>query len=1132
MLRLRIAVIGGALALALGAVFGFGGPARSGVRAPASRGWSALPIAARLAVARGLGDQQSGFWVSRIGSALAARNARQRMAMRFTPAGAAVSTVGVRLGFSLSAVGHGSRLRRATVVAPVAVRNQAIYRRAGLTEWYANGPLGLEQGFTLSARPGSDTTGPLTLALALSGGLHARLAHGGGGMSFSRPDGRTVLRYGGLSVTDATGRALPSWLELRAGRLLIRARDGGARYPVTVDPYVETAKLTAADGAANDQMGWSVAISGNTVVAGAPNAMIAGRPHQGAVYVFVEPVSGWANATETAKLTASDGGASDALGTSVAISGDTIVAGAPKATVAGNPGQGAVYVFAKPPSGWGSGPQPQHERAKLSASDQETLGDSVAIDGGTVVAGASGASSNQGAVYLFVRPPSGWKPATETAKLTASNGVANDDLGVSVAVSGETVASGADQNAMAVTGPGAVYVFVKPSSGPWASATQTAELTASNGVKGDDLGHSVAVSGDTVVAGADGAKIGSSTATGQGAVYVFGKPSSGWGGGTQPQQESAKLTASDGADGDALGSSVAVSGDRVVASAPSAKMSQGVAYVFVRPTAGWAIATESAELVASDGAGADQFGSGVGIDGGTVMVGAPFGKVNGPSSHGAAYVFAVPAVTTAAASSVSQTRVGLNALVNPQGSTISDCHFDFGTSTSYGLAAPCTQSSISGSTPLSVSAVVSGLAPNTTYHFRAVATNALGTSYGGDMSFTTPVNAPAVATGQASGVTKTEGTMSGTVNPQGGAVSDCHFEWGTTSAYGNAAPCLPVPGAGTSDVIVSAALSGLRANTTYQFRVVATNAGGTGYGTDQSFTTVAYPPSVLTGRPSAVKRTHATFNGTVNPEGLVTNAHFEYGLDARYRPGGGGIVYDQSTPEQQVESNPGDHIVSAAVAGLVPNALYHTRLVATSAVGTVAGSDATFMTRRDPAPPRPLRGKRVNVQPVSGLVLIKIPLGASLDPHGAVNSGGFIPLTEPRRLPVGAQVNALGGTLRVIAANSGRGTRAAVLGGAVFSVRQARGGPERGVTEFALVPRPGCGARGTTQPLSVRAPGEFRTRGRFGTATALYRASWDTTDRCDGTLIVVHRGTVLVASFRRRGPVAVRRGGRYLAPAT
>jgi hypothetical protein len=127
---------------------------------------------------------------------------------------------------------------------------------------------------------------------------------------------------------------------------------GGAAYVFTGSgsSWTQAAELTASNGADGDGLGWSVAMLGGTVVAGAPNHTVGGHANQGAAYVFAEPASGWANETQTAELTASDGATNDLLGSSVGVSGDTVVAGAPNHTVGGHARQGAAYVFAVPPT--------------------------------------------------------------------------------------------------------------------------------------------------------------------------------------------------------------------------------------------------------------------------------------------------------------------------------------------------------------------------------------------------------------------------------------------------------------------------------------------------------------------------------------------------------------------------------------------------------------------------------------------------------------------------------------------------------------------------------------------------------------------------------------------------------------
>ena len=473
-------------------------------------------------------------------------NRAQGLRARFGRLGVSVGVGGSRLGLRLMGVGFGGSLARLGSVAPTGRANRVSYPRAGVDEWYANGPLGLEQGFTV-APPRSGGRGDLRLSMVLSGDLRATLSARGRSLWLGR-GGRSVLAYRDLVATDQRGRSLPAWLSLHAGRLEIWVHTAAAVFPVRVDPLIQLAKLTASDGAAGDQFGISVGVSsdGSTVVAGANGAEVGSNNHQGAAYVFVKPGGGWSSGTQTAKLTASDGAAGDALGASVGVSSDgsTVVAGAPFAKVGSNGHQGAAYVFVKPAGGWSSGTQ----TAKLTASDgaaNDGLALSVGMsgDGSTVVAGAPfakvGSNTAQGAAYVFVKPAGGWgagaQPQNQAAKLTASDGAAGDSLGgpsseggVGVSGDGSTVVAGGPGVTVGSNGrQGAAYVFVRPGGG-WSSGTQTAKLTASDGAANDQLGFSTKVSADgsTVVAGAVNASVGSNSA--QGAAYVFVRPGGGW----------------------------------------------------------------------------------------------------------------------------------------------------------------------------------------------------------------------------------------------------------------------------------------------------------------------------------------------------------------------------------------------------------------------------------------------------------------------------------------------------------------------------------------------------------------------------------------------------------------------------
>ncbi len=273
--------------------------------------------------------------------------------------------------------------------------------------------------------------------------------------------------------------------------LRIRVETAGAQYPITIDPWIQVAKLTASDGVADDDFGFSVAIEGDTIVVSARRD----DSYRGSAYVFVKPAGGWSDLTQTAKLTASDGAASDQFGYSVAISGDTIVVGAS----GDDSSRGSAYVFVRPAGGWSN----MTQTAKLTASDRaagDYFGPSVAISGNTLLVGALGDDAFRGSAYVFVKPAGGWSDMTQSAKLTASDGAAGDNFGHSVASSGNIMLVGAHRDN---SSRGSAYVFVKPAGG-WINMTQAAKLTISDGEANDFFGRSVTIQGDTVVVGANG----------------------------------------------------------------------------------------------------------------------------------------------------------------------------------------------------------------------------------------------------------------------------------------------------------------------------------------------------------------------------------------------------------------------------------------------------------------------------------------------------------------------------------------------------------------------------------------------------------------------------------------------------
>jgi hypothetical protein len=249
----------------------------------------------------------------------------------------------------------------------------------------------------------------------------------------------------------------------------------------------QTAELLASNPSGEDvHFGWSVAVSGNTIVAGDPFQKVGTAGEAGAAYVYVMPQSGWTTTTETAELTASDTNpGSDQLGTSVAVSGNTVVVGAPFHTVGSVFEAGAAYVYVMPAGGWTS----MAQTAELSSSDDsggEYFGISVGISEGTIVVGApqhqTGQFSDSGAAYVYTEPSGGWTNMTQTAELNASDPDTRDSLGTSVAVSGSTVVAGAQLHTVGSNlRQGAAYVFGPGSGGSTGGGGTTGGGTTGGG---------------------------------------------------------------------------------------------------------------------------------------------------------------------------------------------------------------------------------------------------------------------------------------------------------------------------------------------------------------------------------------------------------------------------------------------------------------------------------------------------------------------------------------------------------------------------------------------------------------------------------------------------------------------------
>jgi hypothetical protein len=389
--------------------------------------------------------------------------------------------------------------------------------------------------------------------------------------------------------------------------------------------WVELGELTASDGRAFDQLGYSVAMSGRTIVLGARQD-VNGNLGPGAAYVFVEPDAG---NTQTAKLTASDGQPGDEFGAAVAISDNVIVVGAPNATMA----QGAVYVFVRPSGGWTN----MTETAKLTASDGkplDTLGISVAISGNTIVSGApnqhpSGHNNPTGKVYGFSEPSGGWKNGTETKSFVPPG---NRDLqalfGFSVAIAGTTLVAGAPYFD---AGTGAVGMF------DFKSGNEIGVLSLKNAAHNINFGWEIAITTNAsqIVVSAPYQSVAGIQYVG--ALYVFVEPETGW---RTTAAYSAELSASDPSlppYAASLGGwpiAVSSNGDKVVAYGWNANQ-VNAEYVFVSGSGVWKSMTQTYELIESNGDGLLP----VALSGNTVCAGAASTTVNGNQGQGSAFVF-------------------------------------------------------------------------------------------------------------------------------------------------------------------------------------------------------------------------------------------------------------------------------------------------------------------------------------------------------------------------------------------------------------------------------------------------------------------------------------------------------------
>lgn len=649
-----------------------------------------LDPAAQAQISAAIGQDQSDYHFIAQPRGFRSQNPAQGLAAEFTKSGVSFRAGSASWSISLRGYGYRDNLLPSAPVVPHADANRLQYERNGMTEWYVNGPSGLEQGFTVRTTPRKPAGEPLALAVTLSGDLTASVDPGARSLTLKK-NGIDSMRYTGLRAVDANGRDLSARIELSANELRLLVDDAGAQYPLTIDPMVQLTKLNNSKslcsidspcdvGGPGDQFGYSVSVSsdGNTIAAAAPVAN-GTNPGSGAVYVFQKSTRfGWGPCIVigchdfVAKLTPGVPGTvvQSGFGLSVAISGDAstiaVLAGSPGPPPSG-PFPGLIWLYVRPSTGWATtgvqnallaldgfpsedACQNNTNPAYCSANFPSSLG--INGDGSAVVMGYTGgivSNLAQGAAYVFVRPSGGWSDEfTYTAKLTASDGSDLALLGLAIAFSSDgstIVATAPDARGLA----GAAYVYVQPSGG-WTNATQNAELTSATiGF----LGNSVATTsnGQTVVVGGSGKALifyahALEFCTPQGCFL-----SHFW----ENAQESAQLSGSDQPIG-----RVRISGDESTIAAAGLESDPGAVYLFARPVNGWASTTESQKISASDAAVGDKFGADISLSNtGTVMVvGAPGATPGTNIGQGATYVMGGFAGTATASISPSSLSFG------------------------------------------------------------------------------------------------------------------------------------------------------------------------------------------------------------------------------------------------------------------------------------------------------------------------------------------------------------------------------------------------------------------------------------------------------------------------------------------
>jgi hypothetical protein len=386
-------------------------------------------------------------------------------------------------------------------------------------------------------------------------------------------------------------------------------------FDFSLTAQVSEIKILPGDGNEHDWFGYSVSISGDYVIVGAP-ANDDNGSNSGSAYIYKRNSPSW---IEVQKLLASDGVQEDRFGGSVSISDDYVIIGA-----AGNDdngmNSGSAYIFKWDGSNWA-------DEIKLVASDgaqEDFFGRRVSISGDFAVVGSHGDDDKgfwSGSAYIFKRDGSNW---VEEQKLVASDGDENDTFGTSVSISGDYIIIGAPGDGDNGTLSGSAYIFRRQDS-TW---IEDQKLLASDGDQEDFFGRAVSISSNRSIVGV---AYNDDNGLESGSAYIFRRDGINW-------IEEQKLLASDSEQGDLFGYAVSIFKDYTIIGALQDNASafwSGSAYLFKRSGTSWA---EEHKLIASDGVESDAFGYSVSIYEDHCIIGAYVDDDNGENS-GSAYIF-------------------------------------------------------------------------------------------------------------------------------------------------------------------------------------------------------------------------------------------------------------------------------------------------------------------------------------------------------------------------------------------------------------------------------------------------------------------------------------------------------------